>query len=462
MKQNTSATLEELRLVLHGVTVPFHCEGTFVPQKPVTLVFKNQKTFTVVRAAATYQQQNELRPLLKHCETAPFGAGKQTRYDRNVRDAFQLKAAGGALAVSNFDPETAGILQAIQRELAPRDPNPISAELYAVNVYTEGGHFAKHKDTPRGGDMLGTLVVCLPSQFRRGRLMLSHHGIVRRLDWGAEIESQTEPNQLHWAAFFGDVDHEIEEVWSGARVTLAYLLRRGEGSSPGRDGADEHDMEPRVQAAWQGLLADRSFLPEGGTLAYPCGHLYHQDARLQQEPSAITVQAMPMLKGRDQLVATSALAAGLEVTFHPYLFEDCGDSTWQLDRFPTRKEQSRLGKRMDDDRLNRILPIRESVKEDGDVALTWLDPRPSCDQATRRTDPDDEFEVAAAAHLHACEYSPWGYFGNEASDSEFYIYAALHVEIPPLGEGPRPAGKAPKRAPAKRKPAKRKRGSNGD
>ena len=52
-------------------------------------------------------------------------------------------------------------------------------------------------------------------------------------------------------------------------------------------------------------------------------------------------------------------------------------------------------------------------------------------------DPD----LPALAHLHACEYSATGYFGNEGSDVDFYIYGALHVEIPPYGAGSRVVGK---------------------
>jgi hypothetical protein len=40
----------------------------------------------------------------------------------------------------------------------PHEPNSLTAELYCLNVYSSGGHFEPHKDTPRGDDMLGTLV----------------------------------------------------------------------------------------------------------------------------------------------------------------------------------------------------------------------------------------------------------------------------------------------------------------
>jgi hypothetical protein len=176
------STLENLRLAIHGVTAPFSCEGTFVPEKPVTFVFRDRTRFEVTRAQDTFRQREMLKPLLEHCKQAPFGDGKKTRYDRKVRDALQLKAEGDGFFIEGFEPDSAGILKTIQSELVPHDPNTISAELYTVNIYTEGGHFAPHKDTPRGDDMFGTLVVCLPSQFRSGNLVLSHRGIVQKYD----------------------------------------------------------------------------------------------------------------------------------------------------------------------------------------------------------------------------------------------------------------------------------------
>jgi hypothetical protein len=453
------STLENLRMAIHGVIAPFSCEGAFIPDEPVALVFKDRTKFEVIRAKRSFDQENEVRPLIQHCKPAPFGVGKQTRYDRTVRDAFQLKAEQREFSVANFDPESAGILKEIQRELVPHDPNPISAQLYAVNVYTGGGHFAPHKDTPRGNDMFGTLVVCLPSRFHNGQLVLSHRGIVQKFDWGHAIDTQINPNQLHWAAFFGDVDHQIESVWSGARITLTYLLRRGSGGVPLRDSAAE-DLAPQVQEAWRALLADRKFLPKGGTLAYPCCHLYHQDSRFQQTHSLISEQSVTMLKGRDHLAAATALQAGLKVTFNPYMFENCADETWQLDRFPTPKEIAKLRSQMDSKKLQKALPILASSETEGDFGVTWLDPCPTSDKTSWRSAEEDHSELPAAAHLHSCEYCPWGYFGNEGSDIDLYTYAALHFEIPAFDEGPRAANRPLTRKPVKRKPAARKRNAN--
>ena len=71
-------------------------------------------------------------------------------------------------------------------------------------------------------------------------------------------------------------------------------------------------------------------------------------------------------------------------------------------------------------------------------------------------------ELPALAHLHECEYSATGYFGNEGSEVDFYIYGALHVEIPPYGTGARGVGqgealRVPASAPRKRS-ARKERG----
>jgi hypothetical protein len=49
-----------------------------------------------------------------------------------------------------------------------------------------GGHFVPYKDTPRG-DMLGTLVVCLPAQFSNGAVVVKHRGVFQTYDWGQAI-----------------------------------------------------------------------------------------------------------------------------------------------------------------------------------------------------------------------------------------------------------------------------------
>ncbi len=430
---NTATRLEKLRLAIHGVSAPFFCAGSCVLKNSLALRLKDGTQFVVERAESTFKQELALQPLIDRCQPATFGDKRRNRLDRNVRDAVQLKAEN--FSVENFDPESMGILDAIRREMFPPDSPPVTAELYALNIYTQGGHFASHKDTPRGSDMFGTLVVCLPSHFWDGQLKLIQRGLVEQFDWGTDIRGQRKETQLHWVGFFGDVDHQIERVGGGARVTLTYLLRRSDPSLPSRTLA-EKDLAPAIHEAWRGLLADPSFLPEGGIFGYHCGHLYHQDARFQVQQKPLDQRSANMLKGRDQLVAAAALQAGLGVTFAPYLYENCVDETWQLGRFPTSKEKEKLTDQMDLSDLESALPIvGQSNEKVGDFGVTWLEARPSSSNVVKVTGHEGDAEFPTAGRLHSCEYCEWGYFGNEASDVDFYIYAALHIHIPAFGKG---------------------------
>lgn len=448
--------LEALRYAVHGISAPFVCGGTFVPEQPVTIGFPDKTQIPVLRANNTFEQVELLRPLMKRCEPAPFGKGRKTRYDRSVREALQLKAEGGAFSVLNFDPAAAGILEQIRRTLTPQVSQAPTAELYNLNIYESGGHFAPHKDTPRGGDMLGTLVVCLPSQFSRGAFVVKHQGIFETYDWGSAIRQQDEPARIHWAAFFGDVDHQIEQVWGGLRVTLTYLLRSAAPAD--HEAAVERDSSTSIQSVeavgpvrqtLRTLLADRRFLPRGGTLAFPCSHLYHQDARFQRKQKPLSRQTATALKGRDYDVAAAALAEGLTVTLCPYLVETCVDEAWQLEHFPTERERTALDDEVTPDDLEHTLAIRDSAEDAHGFDLIWVDPPPHFNGAPTMypnlaegrapvADPD----VPALAHFHSCEYSATGYFGNEGSYVDFYVYGALHVDIPPLGEAARTTAKA--------------------
>jgi hypothetical protein len=444
-KSHERALLEGLRHAVHGLRAPFACGGTLVPEQPVAIGFPDKTQIPVSRAKNSFEQEQLLRPLVARCKPAPFGKGRKTRYDRTVRDALQIKAEGGAFSVLHFDPAAAGILEQIRRELTPQVPDAPIAELYNLNVYAAGGHFAPHKDTPRGGDMLGTLVVCLPSQFSHGAFVLKHHGVFQTYDWERAIREQAEPTRIHWAAFFGDVDHQIKEVWSGLRVTLTYLLRRAPDvrseAAPAQASAPLNSL---VRQKLRDLLDDRRFLTSGGTLAFPCSHLYHQDARFQRKQRPLSRQTVSALKGRDQDVAAAAMAEELEVTLCPYMTETCADETWQLEHFPTPREQAALSYQMDPTDLENALAIRASSEEAGDFDVVWVDPAPHFNWAPTKyqgvgkglahaADPD----LPALAHLHSCEYSATGYFGNEGSDIDLYVYAALHVAIPPYGEGAR-------------------------
>src|SRR5207249_2066543 len=129
-----------------------------------------------------------------------------------------------------------------------------------------------------------SLIAWPQSQFSNGAFVVKHRGVFQTYDWGHAIREQAEPTRIHWAALFGDVDHQIERVWGGLRVTLSYLIRRGTNAArSAMPGGDLVALNTLVRQKLRDLLDDRRFLAEGGTLAFPCAHLYHQDAGFQRK-----------------------------------------------------------------------------------------------------------------------------------------------------------------------------------
>lgn len=295
--------------------------------------------------------------------------------------------------------------------------------------------------------MLGTLVVVLPSQYTGGDLVLQHQGHARRALWGVPLNSS--PTLLRWIAFFGDVDHSVRPVQEGVRLTLSYILRRTTLSSLPLPPPPPTQMDA-LGTCLRTALADGQFLVKGGTLAVPCHHLYSkEDLFGKKSPAAesdtpLTTALVAKLKGRDALVASTVLNLGLDVTLHPYLVESCAFTRWHLSELPAANAAKKLGKRVDSDKLSRMFSA-EQIGWGYDADEIWIEDPPSTSKKKNkkpRVDPSSagkatEDEGPAIGHIHSCSYSEDGYFGNEASDTDFYLYLALHIEIPPLGEPPR-------------------------
>ncbi|KAJ3810560.1 hypothetical protein F5876DRAFT_76645 [Lentinula aff. lateritia] len=70
-----------------------------------------------------------------------------------------------------FDLASTIILHSIQQDLALR--RMIRAEPYMLNVYDEGSFFKPHRDTPRGPNMFGSLVIIFPTTHEGGELILT-------------------------------------------------------------------------------------------------------------------------------------------------------------------------------------------------------------------------------------------------------------------------------------------------
>lgn len=230
------------------------------------------------------------------------------------------------------------ILESIKTKLHIK--TDLVAERYSLNAYEKRGKFAKHKDTPRGEDMLGTLVLCLPSLFEGGMMEVTMgdevHNYFGKKEgyssysspssghsaWWGGIYGNGEPDfsKIPWCAFFADVDHEIHQVKNGLRVTVAYLLRRKDQQSASpmipRSLKEEEQIESLRNSLSQALRSE-SFMPDEGTLGFPCQHLYTNQQVFSQKGSdsdhPLTAKAINNLKGRDAMIGQVAASLGIPI-----------------------------------------------------------------------------------------------------------------------------------------------------
>jgi len=399
------ATIEALTELVESIASPYVHTGSYRPRHPFALRFTDGTTVSLSR-----DDNTDLEKLAARAAPAPFGDGRATRYDDEIRKARQLKAAN-AFTTPRFDPVDTGILESVRATLAPQ-AGRLTAYLDSVQLYTEGGHFVAHRDTPRGAQMLGTLVVCLPVPFRGGALTLLRGSQRETIEWDRAIAKQKHPNEVHWAAFFGDVEHAVERVTKGTRVTVTYaLFGAGARKRPRTAGRDAAIRGRELARKLRSAIDDPEFLPEGGTLWWPCLHLYRAEKK-QLAARRLASDDLSLLKGRDAIVARAALEARLSTRLIYRLTTNDDDgwlgATWPLETLPLRKWFDELPDELSQDDLEDALSEHVS-----DARGPYLVGR-----------------TGALDYMFLRDFSSTGYFGNEHSETEFYAGAMLEVDVP--------------------------------
>ena len=230
----------------------------------------------------------DVQVFLDSCSPATFGIGSKTVLNKEYRNALKLEP--GCFSV-NFELASTFVLDQITRIMSSTS---IRAGLYKLNVYSAGGHFKPHVDTPHSADMFGSLVVCLPSKFTGGALVTRHQGCQVTFDWSSSTATQ-------WAAFYSDVEHEVLPVTSGHRITLTYNLYH---TSPA--------MTPEITTnllycELKAALQNPHFMRQGGILGFFCQHKY-------TGISTDLGKFSPFLKGEDALIYEIAYSLKLSIS----------------------------------------------------------------------------------------------------------------------------------------------------
>ncbi|MGE0791983.1 MAG: hypothetical protein AB7S26_40285 [Sandaracinaceae bacterium] len=274
---------EALRYALDALDEPALCQGFVRLDRPLALQLPGGEPISAYGPAL-------VEWLVPRSEPAPFGQGHETKLDPSVRCALRLTTRGNGRVIG-LDLST--IIAEIEERLSPR--THLAATLTDVITYPVGGHFALHKDTPRSPALIGTLIVGLPVAHEGGAFRIENEVGPNVIDWSGPVD----PLLLRWAALFTDVDHAVDSVTEGARVTLVYSLTQTEHVR------DDQTQEQRLGA----LLEVARYLeaPDNGPLMIACTR------QVIVQDGAPQPQGVATLRGTDRDVADVLTSCGFSV-----------------------------------------------------------------------------------------------------------------------------------------------------
>jgi hypothetical protein len=176
-----------------------------------------------VRLPVTAAQAKELRLVAR---PSKFGHGEQTILDRRVRDTWEVPRSRVRIDQRRWNRTFHAMLDSIRDDLALPPATSLTAQLHSMLVYEPGQFFAPHQDSEKNDEMVGTLVVMLPSRSTGGDLVVEHRG--------KSVRYPGSTTSLTFVAFYADTRHEVLPVETGYRVALTYnLLLAGDTSAAG-------------------------------------------------------------------------------------------------------------------------------------------------------------------------------------------------------------------------------------
>ncbi|KLO11815.1 hypothetical protein SCHPADRAFT_905680 [Schizopora paradoxa] len=384
----------------------------------------------------------EMQRLVDVCEVATFGVNREEVLDPSYRSAWKLDPTNFTTKLNILH---AGLMDSIRYNLLSSDQGnqTFFAELYKLNIYGKGSFFKAHKDTPRGDKMFGSLVVVLPTAHEGGTLILRHG----ESEWKFESDTVA-PSSITYAAFYGDVEHEVAEVKSGFRLTLTYNLYFGESldsqsivSTPtARTAALFTSLPPNAetfQNKLAELLADDTFLPMGGRLGFGLFHEYPFATKPDLE------RLTEVLKGSDAVIMQACRALGLSCVLN-VCYEGDEDEEYRTvalcDFVPNLEgdymetqvwEYLSTARYLGGKAILANSQSDESIRDSGDIELDGRDDRLPCIDIYVHWVTKQTSHNAIKSHLIS--------YGNEPSLSVDYGRVCLIVSVgPPGSRGAKP------------------------
>ncbi|MEO6493316.1 MAG: 2OG-Fe(II) oxygenase [Ilumatobacteraceae bacterium] len=219
---------------LAALLVRLRGDGSFATRRtaPAADLVINVKGVGQLKLPLPASHAKELRLVAR---PAKYGHGEHTILDRRVRDTWEVPRSRVRIDQRRWNLTLHPMLDSIRDDLALPAASVLTAQLHSMLVYESGQFFAPHQDSEKNDEMIGTLVVMLPSRSSGGDLVVEHRKRSVRYSGSATA--------LTFVAFYADTRHEVLPVETGHRVVLTYnLLLTG-------DTAASHVGETHAEAA---------------------------------------------------------------------------------------------------------------------------------------------------------------------------------------------------------------------
>jgi len=326
---------------------------------------------------------DDTRALVDACEPAPFGRGPESVLDDNYRKALKLEEPSFAW---RFNPDSGNFIASLAQKLCPweRFEKGFRAEVTKLNVYSryhfllvshhshnvllffflaQGGFFKAHQDTPRSDQMFGSLVFTLSTPHTGGNLVFHHRD--HSFDFNtSSILGSAPSTSVAYVAFYSDVQHEVLEVTSGARITITYNLYYDSFRSPPpvlhpRIPISENHFTNSLREAYR----DAAFIKECKYIGFGLEHQYPGTRRHDIYPRVVD------LKGVDAYLF-HALQDTMSSPTLRYLYQSEYDSWGEtFDLLLSRPVEGR------NTGYNEFTEMQFLIKSDKNALIVWREGR---------------------------------------------------------------------------------------
>ncbi|MCH7664909.1 MAG: 2OG-Fe(II) oxygenase [Acidobacteria bacterium] len=235
----TTASLERISKILSDVAAP----STFSAQRtrPADDLHLTVEGLGEISFPISSKQAERLCELAR---PARYGHGERTLLDRSVRDTWEIPKSRVKIQQSQWNRTLLPVLDQLAEDLGVSAGCRLQAELHSVLVYAPGQFFLPHQDSEKTDNMVGTLVVTLPSAFKGGAMVVAH------LDEKATYRGSKK--FLSFVAFYADCLHEVRPVKEGYRIALTYNLMLDD-SGAARPSKGAKPASATVDALVEGL-----------------------------------------------------------------------------------------------------------------------------------------------------------------------------------------------------------------